>query len=153
MTTMKIPDNVMMPTDGDKKGFKKTEWNLQQGDTNRIIEICMAIDEVGVRVRSGNFIEVDKFYGLLKGLYIDLKPIMSEDIREEFMTELKSLSYIKATYHRICRFKNDPVLTNILITRLDEMQEALYCFKQYIGLGIPVSSVKTKEQRIKRAMK
>jgi len=150
---MKIPDNIVMPIDNEQKGKKKTEWNMQGGDSDRITMLCMAIDEMGVRVRSGNFIEVDKFYGLLKGLYIDLKPVMSPEIRQEFIDELMVLSNIKATYHRVCKFKNEPVLTNILITRLDEMQEALYCFKQYIGLGIPVSPIKTVEQKIKRALK
>ena len=135
----------------------KAEFSMGLSDYERFEEILKALDTLAVRVRPPHIDLncITPYYSSLKQLYINLRAIMSDEIKDRFDKFFKDLqeqmiSFSNSISQSMLR-KGINIPTKLL-TDLEKAHINLLEIKQFSGLGINIQKVEGWKEKMKRAL-
>lgn len=91
----------------DKYRFKSNESNYQTEinmtglDYERLNNILQAVDELSIRARLLDIYFLDRYYSVLKTFYLNLTPLLKQEIKFEYDSRFEDIENLKEKCHVI----------------------------------------------------
>lgn len=139
-------------TEKPKIGGKfRAEFSMGQYHYERYHKLLMAADNLAIRCHNFDSESVIPFYGVLKQIYKNFRPIMFETRRETFDERFQKVKeeILKRVKQRRNTIQSFPIF---IFELLDEIDTDLRDVAQVMGLGIEVRKELTSSQKFKKLM-
>jgi len=129
----------------------RTEFNMAQLDLERIDAVCKKCDEYGFAVVAGDYRWMNQYFSSLYSLFRILQSFMNNRNREWYRGQINAAAKLKVEIEKKHHVR-DPSKTGELINKLNEIQELLYRFKQYVNLGVPTYRKKSANKMLEEVL-
>ena len=124
------------------------EYSMGMLDYERYHYLLLRLDEIAVSVGSYNIDSIIPYCSLLKELYINLRPIMYNTVREKFEKWFEEIEKEKIKFWQNLN-KNKKEFPYRLTKLLEKVHIELLETRQIMGLGIKVLKKRSEEAKLK----